>query len=254
MAFSTEVDYLARQVQTLIVDNEILKSQVASLLGVISPTPSGASVDALYGGKVQLDRSGITLPLTTAANNAEGIILWRNSTYSPTTFFNQAQIVGYALDSTKNINMFMSIEPISSLGTVPTTASLGMYGYGSASTNINSSLPMYVLEEMDVADVAGQSVWYLYAGRRFGPHYSLIEVVKNEAGLTTQSYSIGIQNAAPSSNTVLDIGGTKPMLIPRLTTAQRDAVVGANGMLNFNATSTRFEVFAGGAWRIISSA
>ena len=148
----------------------------------------------------------------------------------------------------------MSIEPISSLGTIPTTASLGIYGYGKSSTNPNSSLPMYVLEEMDIADVEGQSVWYLYAGRRGGPSYSLIEVVKNEAGLTTQSYSIGIQNATPSSNTVLDIGGTKPMLIPRLTTAQRDAVVGVNGMLNFNATSTRFEVFAGGAWRIISSA
>jgi len=38
------------------------------------------------------------------------------------------------------------------------------------------------------------------------------------------------------------------LLIPRLTTVQRDAITAVNGMRIYNVTDDQFEWFEGGAW------
>lgn len=53
----------------------------------------------------------------------------------------------------------------------------------------------------------------------------------------------------PTTSATLDIGGTSgALLIPRLTTTQRNALTATNGMLIYNSTTAKFQGRAGGAW------
>ena len=57
------------------------------------------------------------------------------------------------------------------------------------------------------------------------------------------------QNATPASSAALEISSTTgALLMPRMTTAQRDALTGVNGMLIYNTSTSRFEGYCVGAW------
>jgi hypothetical protein len=50
-------------------------------------------------------------------------------------------------------------------------------------------------------------------------------------------------------STALEINGTNgAVLLPRLTTAQRDALTPTNGMILYNTTTDKIQAYAGGAW------
>jgi hypothetical protein len=50
-------------------------------------------------------------------------------------------------------------------------------------------------------------------------------------------------------STALEINGTNgAVLLPRLTTAQRDALTPTNGMILYNTTTSKLQAYAGGAW------
>ncbi len=73
--------------------------------------------------------------------------------------------------------------------------------------------------------------------------------------LFSQNVSIG--DNPPNTNAKLDIQSTTGgVLIPRLTSMERDAIPNpiANGLLIFNATNNRFEFWNGSAWGPIASA
>ncbi|MBL7913595.1 MAG: tail fiber domain-containing protein [Bacteroidia bacterium] len=63
--------------------------------------------------------------------------------------------------------------------------------------------------------------------------------------------AVGINNAAPNASAVLDISATaKGVLIPRLTSAQRLAIVApATGLLVFETVTNQFMYFDGTIWR-----
>ncbi len=63
--------------------------------------------------------------------------------------------------------------------------------------------------------------------------------------------AVGINNAAPNASAVLDISATaKGVLIPRLTSAQRLAIVTpATGLLVFETVTNQFMYFDGTIWR-----
>jgi len=51
----------------------------------------------------------------------------------------------------------------------------------------------------------------------------------------------------PHSAGILDITSTKgALLLPRMTTTQRDALTAVNGM--FNSTDNKFQAYENGAW------
>lgn len=61
---------------------------------------------------------------------------------------------------------------------------------------------------------------------------------------------VGINNPTPHTSALLDLTSTnKGLLVPRMTTAQRDAIpVPATSLLVFNTSTARFEYFDGAAW------
>jgi hypothetical protein len=61
---------------------------------------------------------------------------------------------------------------------------------------------------------------------------------------------VGINNPAPHTSALLDLTSTgKGLLMPRMTTVQRDAIATpAASLLIYNTTNTRFEFFDGLAW------
>ena len=75
--------------------------------------------------------------------------------------------------------------------------------------------------------------------------------------VVTNAGSVGIgftSTTAPSASAALDVSSTnKGVLLPRLTTAQRDALTTASGLLIYNAEQGKFNYFDGSAWQVIGS-
>jgi hypothetical protein len=63
------------------------------------------------------------------------------------------------------------------------------------------------------------------------------------------SAGLSIGTSAPATSAKLDVQGTTgALLLPRLTTTQRDALTAANGMIIYNTTTNTIQARAGGAW------
>lgn len=61
--------------------------------------------------------------------------------------------------------------------------------------------------------------------------------------------NIGVGTSSPATSAILDITSTTgAVLFPRMTTAQRDALTGIDGMVIYNTTLSKLQVFAGGGW------
>lgn len=61
--------------------------------------------------------------------------------------------------------------------------------------------------------------------------------------------NIGIGTAAPNASAKLEIASTTgSLLIPRMTTVQRNALAAVNGMGIYNTTTNQFEKYQAGAW------
>jgi len=64
-----------------------------------------------------------------------------------------------------------------------------------------------------------------------------------------QNVGIGNTQFTPDSSAILEIRGNKGLLIPRMTTADRDAIINpAQSLLIFNTTTKCFETFVNGHW------
>ncbi len=74
---------------------------------------------------------------------------------------------------------------------------------------------------------------------------------------TVQAQSMGISSSAitPDSSSILEIRTTtKGLLIPRMTTAQRDAInLPADGLMIYNTTTQHFNFYDGSGWDILRS-
>lgn len=61
--------------------------------------------------------------------------------------------------------------------------------------------------------------------------------------------NVSLGAGAPATSAKLDIKGTTgALLIPRMTTAQRDALTALNGMLLYNSTLSKFQGYENNAW------
>jgi len=76
--------------------------------------------------------------------------------------------------------------------------------------------------------------------------------IRTGAGKVQFGDAVGI-GGTPDADAMLDIQGDKPLLIPRLTTVQRDAVTPVNGALIYNTTTNRFERYGAGTWDTFQS-
>jgi hypothetical protein len=69
-----------------------------------------------------------------------------------------------------------------------------------------------------------------------------------------QGVSISADNSSPDASSILELKSTsKGMLIPRMTTAERDAIVApADGLLIYNTTTGTFNFYQTG-WQVIGA-
>ena len=74
--------------------------------------------------------------------------------------------------------------------------------------------------------------------------------VLNNNFIYNNGNSVGINNNAPDSSSLLDVKSTtKGFLPPRMTTIERNAIVSpAQGLVIFNITTKCFEVWSGASW------
>ena len=60
---------------------------------------------------------------------------------------------------------------------------------------------------------------------------------------------IGVRTTTPAASAAFEIAGTTgALLLPRLTTTQRDALTAVNGMVIYNTTTTTIQGYVAGAW------
>ena len=61
--------------------------------------------------------------------------------------------------------------------------------------------------------------------------------------------NVGIRTNAPITSAALDISSTTgSLVVPRMTTTQRNALTAANGMIVYNTTDAKFQGYQGGSW------
>jgi hypothetical protein len=79
--------------------------------------------------------------------------------------------------------------------------------------------------------------------------YNFLSQAGTSSFFIKDSGSVGIGTAAPNASAILDLTSTtRALLIPRMTTTQRDALTAVNGMLIYNSTLNKFQGYEGGAW------
>lgn len=85
-------------------------------------------------------------------------------------------------------------------------------------------------------------------------YFFLLIISFGLSSLTTNAQSMGLNNATPAASSILDLTATnRGLLIPRMTTVQRDAIsLPAIGLEIYNTTTNRFN-FYDGAWKTIAS-
>lgn len=65
----------------------------------------------------------------------------------------------------------------------------------------------------------------------------------------TKTGELGIGTTSPNTSCLLDITGTRAVRLPRLSTTERDALTGAEGMVIYNSTTTKIQKYENGAWQ-----
>jgi hypothetical protein len=197
---------------------------LAGLARIVDPT-SGAITKEISAAGVTLSNDGVTLPLKPGTDPA-GTIKWGQSSVA---------IEGYTW-GTSSANLGIDIS-LGGFGAPPESL-VDIYGYAEPTAGSD----YYVLVELDVADAAGQAIWSV------SDNYNAILTARRNATGSSGTISVGVGTATPNSSAVLDISGARALLVPRLTTTERDALTAANGMIIYNTTLNQMQGRINGAW------
>jgi hypothetical protein len=71
---------------------------------------------------------------------------------------------------------------------------------------------------------------------------------------TSTAAGLAIGTTTAHTSALVEFAGTKALLIPRLTTVQRDALTSANGMFIYNSTDEQFQKYENGGWAAMGGA
>ena len=85
---------------------------------------------------------------------------------------------------------------------------------------------------------------------KFGHSTTTYDGVETNTVMTLDpaNNNVGIGTASPNASSALEVAGTKALLLPRLTTTERNALTATDGMIIYNTTTSKFQGRAGGAW------
>lgn len=65
---------------------------------------------------------------------------------------------------------------------------------------------------------------------------------------TSTAGGVAIGTTTAHASTILDLSGVKAFRVPRLSSTERDALTGADGMLIFNSSTSQLQVYRNAAW------
>ena len=65
---------------------------------------------------------------------------------------------------------------------------------------------------------------------------------------TSTAAGVAIGTTAADAGAILDLAGTKALLVPRLSSTQRDALTPKDGMLLFNSTTSQYQFYRNAQW------
>ena len=106
-----------------------------------------------------------------------------------------------------------------------------------------------------IYNIATNLITY-FNGTQWATLYAISTGVQGASGSqTTKGLAIKIDNTSPDPSAMLDVYATnKGILIPRLTNAQRDAILPVAGLCIYNLTTNNIEFYNGSGWyRLITN-
>src|SRR4051812_14332405 len=65
---------------------------------------------------------------------------------------------------------------------------------------------------------------------------------------TSTAGGVAIGTTPADGSAILELAGTKALLLPRLSTAQRDALTARDGMMIFNSSTSQYQFYRSAAW------
>lgn len=95
--------------------------------------------------------------------------------------------------------------------------------------------------------LAGDMVFQTFRNIIFGANSTGPHLVIQTNG------SVVIGTSTAHASTILDIDGSRAVRLPRITTINRDALTGVEGLMIYNSTTAQFEIYQNGAWRAMSA-
>lgn len=245
MAVSTNIDDLARQVSEL----EQTVDRLAALLAGIELTFGIGSerINRLSAGGAILDEDGISLPLADTYLNPAALTWGPKQDEGSSQEFD-AEVRAYTWGSS---NRGLDIKVGSRRdSTSYQTALLSIYAYARASTGGSSGYNVFM--DLNATDADGEVLHSLTNGLRGTIWNTMFSARKNGAG-STGGISVGIGTYTPTTGAMLDVYSTRgSLLVPRLTSAQKDTFTPVDGMIYFNSDSSRFEGYVSG-WKTLTS-
>lgn len=169
-------------------------------------------------------------------NNNPGIVIWTGSTYDQNRF---------------NIN---NVGAHFTLGYNP-AFNFNIFQSGNILITNSTSAPTDPNYRLDIVSTGASSGGLRIAGPAAGSlTYSLI-CTNSGASTSTAALAVrddskvGIRTNSIDAGAALEVDGTTGgILFPRLTTTERDALTATNGLVIYNSTTNKLQVYAGGAW------
>jgi hypothetical protein len=134
-----------------------------------------------------------------------------------------------------------------SAGTYTASASSTIVTESQSANHISLVTPDHATRGIVFADeLSGGAIFYASAvedGLDFRTNGGILRMVIDSLG------RVGIGTQTPAASAKLDISSTTgALLVPRMTTAQRDALAALNGMVIYNSTTNQFNFRENGAW------
>lgn len=212
-------------------NNNVSAHNSAIIGGTGNSIPFGATNSVILGG------TGITASAS-------------NTVYTPDLLIQAGKSIG-SIRNTTGINTAIALDALGTTGSIEITS------------NIGATLSTLVGVYKDQASLG------VYDGGRGGTFSGVIVdkgLFSNDINMLADSITVGNINTSNLDLAATDIALTGDsitltptysldvsttgggLIVPRLTTAQRNAMTGINGMLIYNTTTAKFQGYEAGAW------
>lgn len=206
-------------------------SDVDGTIGIAHP-PTASTLVALNGAAVAGVTDVLTLDdtKTTSASRALSVLLGGVSTAGKYGW--RGRIDG----GTENHGLVVALSKAAYPATIPGTSDVGFGVELGHATKASYG--------MHVTAVTSNSQ------NNYGAYINVANAGAGAAyGVIVEAGQVGIGTTTPATSAAVEIASTTgALLLPRMTTTQRNALTAVNGMILYNSTLNKIQVYEGGAW------